>query len=401
MALYKYLAAGKNQPAKEIVIEADSEKDARSRMRGRGLTVIKSFGEVSGESGKKSFSSFFGPTVDVNEFTDQLTPLLVAHIPLERSLLIMGEGATNPAQKEFINSLREGLHEGKKFSALIRSYGGKFPGFYANLIETGEESGCLPEVMVELRRFMAERKELRDFVVSSSIYPGVILSVTLIVTVVLFTVFVPTFAKIFTDMGRDMPPSMAVLMDISAFFSWAWWLIPLLLIAGGAGFYKYMGKERMNLMRDKFLLRLPAVGKVVETLEICRFIQTLSILIRNHVEIIRTVKIAIRVLQNRVIRDDFSGLEAKLKSGEHLSGCLRDSRFMPRNVIQMVRVGEESGTVGEMLGDIAGQQEREVRAKIKRMLSLFEPAVIIILAGVVLLVVVSIFMAIMDLNSIQ
>lgn len=402
MALYKYIAAGRGVPAKEVVIEADSEKDARSRMRSRNLTIIRSFGEVSGpETERKTLASLFGPKVDPNEFTEQLTPLLEAHIPLERALLIMGEGAENPAQKEFIHSLREGLHEGKKFSALIRSHGDRFPGFYANLVETGEESGCLPEVMIELRRFMNERKELKDFVVSSSIYPCVILAVTLIVTVVLFTVFVPKFAKIFSDMGRDMPPSMEILMSLSEFFSWAWWLTPLLLIAGWFAFAKYMGKERMALLRDKMLLKLPAAGKLIETLEICRFVQTLSILIRNHVEIIRTVKIAIRVLQNQVLRDDFSGLEAKLRSGEHLSACLKESAFMPRTVIQMVRVGEESGTVGEMLNDIARQQESDVRAKIKRLLSLFEPAVIIVLAGVVLLVVISIFMAIMDINSIQ
>ena len=136
-------------------------------------------------------------------------------------------------------------------------------------------------------------------------------------------------------------------------------------------------------------------------MEMCRFIQTLSILISNHVEIIRTVKIATRVLQNRELRGEFADLERSLKGGHKLSAGLARSRSIPRAVIQMVRVGEESGTVGEMLREIAAQLEEGVRLRIKRALSLFEPLVIIVLALVVLLVVVSIFLAIMELNSVN
>ena len=399
MALYKYLAAAKGEQPHDMLIEADNEKEALSKLRSRHVMPVRFYGEVSvGGGGRLMFRR---SRIDTYDFTRQLAPLLDSFIPLEKALGIIAESAVEPEQRDFVNSLRQGLHEGKKFSELVRSHGSLFPGYYANLIESGEETGCLPEVVGQLYKFMGESKELKDFIISSSIYPLAILSITLVVTVLLFTVFVPRFAKIFQDMGREMPPSMNFLLGVSAFASWAWWLIPCAAVGIWTGLKRFFGAEAFHYNYSKFLLSLPLFGRIIVDLEMCKYIRTLSILIANHVEIIRTVKISGRIIHNPVIAKAFADIARKLKGGAKLSAALAGNRFVPSGMVPMLRVGEESGTVGEMLSRIATHLESDTRLKIKRLLSLFEPAVIVFLALVVLVVVVSIFVAIMEINSIS
>ena len=399
MALYKYLAAAKGEQPHDMLIEADNEKEALSKLRSRHVMPVRFYGEVSvGGGGRLMFRR---SRIDTYDFTRQLAPLLDSFIPLEKALGIIAESAVEPEQRDFVNSLRQGLHEGKKFSELVRSHGSLFPGYYANLIESGEETGCLPEVVGQLYKFMGESKELKDFIISSSIYPLAILSITLVVTVLLFTVFVPRFAKIFQDMGREMPPSMNFLLGVSAFASWAWWLIPCAAVGIWTGLKRFFGAEAFHYNYSKFLLSLPLFGRINVDLELCKYIRTLSILLANHVEIIRTVKISGRIIHNPVIAKAFADIARKLKGGAKLSAALAGNRFVPSGMVPMLRVGEESGTVGEMLSRIATHLESDTRLKIKRLLSLFEPAVIVFLALVVLVVVVSIFVAMMEINSIS
>ena len=398
MALFRFMAVPKGETPQEMLIEAENEKEALDKLRSRHITPLRSFGETA--AGKKKFS-LSRPKIDAYVFTRQLAPLLESFIPLEKALAIIAESTEAKEQKDFVNSLRQGLHEGKKFSELVRSHGSVFPSYYANLIESGEETGCLPEVVNQLHKFMEQSKEFKDFIVSSSIYPLTILTITLLVTVLLFTVFVPRFAKIFIDMGREMPPSMNFLLGMSAFASWAWWLVPLAAIALWLVLERTLGRKELRRRISALMLKLPLLGRIIIDLEMCKYIRTLAILIGNHVEIIRTMKIAGKIIGNPVIADDFADIGRKLKGGAKLSGALKDSRYLPSGMAPMLRVGEESGTVGEMLDRIATHLENDTRMKIKRLLSLFEPAVIVFLAVMVLIVVVSIFVSMMELNAIN
>lgn len=397
MALFKYIAAKPGKPPEEVVIEGDNDKEALAKLRRRGMIPVRFLG-VDDAGGKKMWK---GGKPDIFEFTRQLSPLLSAHIQLEQALAIISEGAVEEVQKNFVNSLRQGLHEGKKFSEMVRSYGSLFPDYYANLIESGEETGCLPEVTGELYKFMNESKELKSFIISSSIYPSVILSVVLVVSVVMFTVFVPHFSQIFADMGREVPDSMQLLNDIGDLLGWLWWLVPLIAIGGWYFFKNQLGEEEWKKKVGGLLIRIPVVGSIIIDLEISRYLRTLAILLANHVEIIRTVRIAGRVISNPVIAGSFDGVDRRLKGGEKLSATLKENKYLPPSTSSMLKVGEESGQVGEMLDNIATNLEADTRQKIKRALSLFEPLVIIFLAVVVLGVVVAIFVAMMEINSVN
>ncbi len=400
MPRYRYLASPvRGGEHREMIIEADTSQEALSKLRSCGMTPIRYLGEEGEETGWKTL--FRRKKVDGYEFTSQLAPLLAANIPLERALAIMVESSTDADMKELTNSLRQGLHEGKKFSDLIRSCGSIFPGFYANLIETGEETGCLPEVVEELRRFMAESKELKDFIISSSIYPMVVLFITLLVVILMFTIFIPRFAAIFADMGREQPASMEFLMSMSTIMTHACWLVPCLLTVLYQGLRLRYGAAQLKEWKSILLCRLPVFGPILIAIEIGRFIRTMSIMISNHVDIIKTVRISEKVIVNQTIRRSFDPLEPKLRSGEKLSAALAGNPFLPAGLAAKVRVGEESGAVGPMLTRCAEYIEEGTRRKIKRLLSLFEPVVIVFLALMVLVVVVSIFMAIMEINQIE
>ena len=157
----------------------------------------------------------------------------------------------------------------------------------------------------------------------------------------------------------------------------------------------------MRYKLSNLLVSLPLAGRIAVDLEMCKYIRTMAILISNHVEIIKTVRICNKIIVNPVIAEKFSDIDRKLKGGDKLSAALRENPYLPASLVPMLRVGEESGTVGEMLEKISGNLENDTRTKIKRLLNLFEPAVIIFLAVIVLIVVVSIFTAMMEINSIS
>ena len=397
MALYSYTAIAPGSPAKNVTIEADDPREAEQKLRSLKLVPVRFHGEVDAAHGVRG--GFRAGKVDVLDFTAQLAPLLGSAIPLEKAIAIIAEGADRPEQKEFVQSLRQGLHEGRKFSELVKGYGDLFPGYYAHLVETGEESGCLAEVVEQLHHFMEENRELKDFIVTSSIYPAVVLSITVIVIVLMFTVFVPHFAGTFANMGRELPGSIVFLMSLSSVIGHLLWVLPCGVLALWFGLRAGLGKTRFAELRGALKLHIPLLGKLQTELEIGKFVRTLAILVGNHVDIINTIRIAVRVIQNPVIRDSFSDLEPRLRGGEKLSAALADNPFVPAGLASKLRVGEESGNSGLMLERSASAIENGARRTIKRLLSLFEPMTIVVLALVIALVVSAIFLAVMEMNS--
>ncbi len=400
MGMYRYKASDKTGKVIEISIEAENAQESLKRLRGRGLNPLESYGEGGsvGSKGKGIFKR--KASFNVYQFIDRLVPLLKAHIQLHRALGIMADGTEDKNQKEIIQSLKRGLNEGKKLSELVRAKPEYFPSICANLIEAGEESGALIEVMIELKHFLDYKKETTEFMVTSSIYPAIIIFVTFIIIVLLFTVFVPRFTKIFFDMGKTLPLPTQIMVWISNIMTGFWWLW-LILIAGiSFTVIKVRRDEKGRVWWDRKMLKLPLIGGIINVMEIGRFTKTLAVLIKNNVHLISTVNIASKVLENKELKLSLVNINADLKGGKKLSKALSKSSYMPRIVLQMLEIGEESGNMGEMLGDVAEQLEKDMKLKIKRLLALFEPACILFLAVVVLTVVISIFLAIMEMNNI-
>lgn len=395
MPIYQFLITDQNGKTREITFEGESQEDAVKRLQNRGLFPLQCYGETA-----KFDGIFHRNDFNVYKFTNRLVPLLQAHVTLERALGIMASGCSREKERDVIIALRNGLHEGKTFSELIRTQGQRFPKIYSNLIEAGEAGGCFETVMVNLRDFLNTRKSQKDFLITSSIYPCVILTVTLGVLVLVFSVFIPRFSQIFLDMGKDLPLLTQILLVFSRCINWLWplWIIIVIMVIWFAKKVKQGG--RMRSWYDKKILAIPVLGRLLISVEINQFIRTLAVLSNNHVHLLKSVQISINIIQNNTIKQSLENVIPELRGGAKLSRALKESNFISPDVIQMLQVGEESGEIGIMLEKIAEESEETVKVEIKRLLALFEPAVIILLALIVLLVVISIFLAIIEMNNI-
>lgn len=396
MALYKYKVSDAAGKISELLIEGDSQADAARRIQRRGLMPLDFLGEGSKT---QQGGGWFGPKLNVAEFTERLVPLLQANITLERALGIVGDDNDNPVLAETVGDLRRGLHEGKKFSQLIRDRGRTFPQLYSGVVEAGEEAGALPQVMVELRRFLSESQELRSFIISSSVYPLFIAFTGVVMMVVVLGVIVPRFATALAGAGVE---SMAttILLGVSSFFRNYWWL-SLVLLALVIYVVTQLRKEgsALRIRYDHWILRVPLAGRLVLYANIARLCRTMAILMRSGVHLLNTVVIANRVVQNQAISQSIVGLSGELRQGQRLSAALSKSEYIPSLMLKMIAVGEETGSVETMLERVADRYEEDMKRLVKRLLSLFEPAIIICLGLGVGAVVLLMFMAMMDMQG--
>ena len=396
MPKFHYRVADCRGRQSNFSLEAPDRAASLRTLRKMGFTIIREIHEEETGFWKKRLRPRH--RFDLKNFADRLHPLLVANIPLEKALGVLEDGYTRKEDLEVVQRLRRGLHEGKRFSVLLREMHTDFPPLFASLVEVGEESGCMAEVMGELRRFLKESRDFRNFVVTSSIYPVIVLTVTLLVIILLFTVFVPRFAKIFAELGREMPLLTRIMLQIGKGLQAVWWIWPLLIV-GAIWMRKVFRKHpKIQRRRDEWQLKIPILQGIVIGLEMSRFLRTLAIMLKNHVRLLTATRVARKVFDNVAIADDFAGVEERLQRGDKLSNILSCSRFMPQGSIAMLKIAEEAGDFGEMLERIALETEDETRIKTKRLLAYLEPAIILLLAAVVLLVVLAIFLAIMELN---
>jgi general secretion pathway protein F len=398
MPLYKFKvtdAAGKLQ---DLLIEGVNESDATRRVQSRGLLPLECLGtgEAAGSSGK---GLGFGNKFDVVDFTDRLVPLLQAAIPLERSLAIMEDGARGGLEKELLTSLRRGLHEGRKFSQLIRDRGRLFPKMYAGIVEAGEESGALAQVLAQLRDYLAQTREMRQYIISASIYPCLLLAFSLIVNVILLGKVVPRFGAVITSSGKTPSFSTQALLHLSDFVNHCG-LVAMAVIPGLIIFLVALARHAsVRRFWDEFSLKVPLWRHLVLLSNVARQARTMAILMKSGVPLLETVTISSTVLQNEVLKEALSSLSGDLRRGERLSASLSRNPYMPPLMIRMLAVGEETGEAAEMLNRVADRYDHELKTLIKRLLSWFEPLVILFLGAVVGTIIMVLFMAILEMQT--
>ena len=395
MPLFRYKVSDPAGKVGELLIEGDSQADAARRLQRRGVVPLAFLGEGAAAQRQRGWLK---KGVDVTDFTERLVPLLDANIPLERALAILGDEPDNPPLQRMVSDLRRGLHEGRKFSDLIRDQGTLFPPVYAGVVEAGEEAGALPQVMGQLRAFLASAAELRSFILSSSIYPAFIAVTGLAMMGFVLGGIVPKFAASLAGAGIQSQAT-DFLMVLSTGLRTHWWVGVLLVVLAGV-FLRQLRQPEGALRRwwDDLVVRLPLFGKLTLDSNLSRFSRTMAILMRSGVPLLHTVSIASRVIQNHAIRSSLDEVSGELRQGQKISGALSKSRFVPSLMLRMVAVGEETGNVEEMLDRVADRYEGDLRKSIKRLLSLFEPLVIVLLGLGIGLVVFLMFSAIMDMQ---
>lgn len=398
MALYKFRVTDASNEISEQLVEADSQREAVRRLQRRKLKPVTFLGD--GTTARSRGKALFGfrTKFDIVDFTDRLVPLLEAHVPLENALGVLAEHMDDKS-RPIVESLRKGLHEGRRLSQMLRDRSAVFPPLYVSLVEVGEEAGALEKVMADLRDFLVEKREMQAHIISVSIYPAIVFTVSTLILGIMFGVIIPRFAGILDVAGGDTQGSMRMLMAVSMAVRSYWWA-GLLGLAVLSTVFMYLTRQPVcRRQLDELILKIPLLKQIVYRANLARMTRTMSILMRSGVHILDTVKISSRVLQNQAIRESVTNVPASLRKGRHLADALADSRHIPPDMVRMLAIGEETGELESMLEKLGRRYERDLKNTMQRALSILEPALILSLGLVIAVVVVTMFMAILEIQG--
>ncbi|MHB8880351.1 MAG: type II secretion system F family protein [Thermodesulfovibrionales bacterium] len=336
---------------------------------------------------------------DVLVFTQELGNLLDAGLPIDRALFVLSEHAEKKALRAVIREIYIDIQKGTTLSQALGRHE-VFPRVYVNMIRAGEAGGILETVIKRLVIFLETSIAFREEIVSALIYPILLTSVGGLAVAVLMLYVIPSFAKIFTDMGQALPLPTLILINVSSAFSAYWWLFAGLLALSVLFVRWYMSTAEGRIYLDNIKLKIPLIRTISMKLIISRFSRTFGTLLQSGVPIIEAIRISRDVVDNEIISGRLQVLEEGVSKGKGLSAPLRESGVFPGIVAQMVTVGEETGRLEETFLLIAERFEAETKSLIKRFISLFEPALILLLGLVVGFIVISMLVGIFSINEI-
>lgn len=336
---------------------------------------------------------------DVLAVTSELAVLLRAGLPIDRALKVQIDMCRKVSLGVLLQELLDTVKAGKPLSRALEARPELFGGFFVNMVRSGEASGRLGEVLERLAEYLERARETRSTVVSALIYPAILAVVAVLSVAVMLGFVVPQFEALFADMGDALPAmTRAVIAMGDAVKAWGW--LMLLLAGGGAyALRRWMREPEGRAWRDRRLLRLPGLGELLFKYELARFARTLGTLLGNGVPLLQALEIALNTVENRLVRGALAVLPPAVKGGRRMSEVLAESSVFTPLLIQMVRVGEESGRLDDMMLELARVYDSEVEAGVKRTLTLLEPALILIMGGLIALIIISILMGILSVND--
>ncbi|MEI6898020.1 MAG: type II secretion system inner membrane protein GspF [Psychromonas sp.] len=400
MAVFAYKAIDSNGKQKKGTLESDSARLLRQQLRAMGLTPIEV--ELVADKATKSGSSLLRSKIKTSELaliTRQLSTLVAASIPIEECLSAVAEQCENPKIKSMVSSVRSGVVEGHTLADSMRGFPLIFDNLFCSMVAAGEKSGHLDKVLDRLADYAEQRQEMKSKMMQAMIYPIVLTFVAISVVTILLTSVVPQVIGQFEHMGADLPTSTKFLIAISDALSAYGVYFLMLVTAGTIAFKRWLKKSKNQLLFDRHLLTVPILGRVVNELNTARFARTLSILNSSAVPLLEAMGIAGNVLSNQYIRIKVAEATNSVREGSSLGRSLESTKLFPPMMLHMITSGEKSGELGNMLERSADNQDKQFAAQVTIALGLFEPALVVSMAGVVLFIVAAILQPILQLNN--
>jgi general secretion pathway protein F len=400
MPQFSYKAIAQDGKARNGIIDADGLELASRQLRAQGLTLLKleAGSSAAGLAGDK-VSGKPPSRQDILSMTSELAVLLRAGLPLDRALKVLIDMAAQPQMNQLLNELLRAVKGGKPLSQAMQSYQQVFGTFYLSMVRAGEASGQLAQVLNRLVEYLQTAKENRDTVISALIYPAILAVVMVLSIVVMLGFVVPQFETLFEDMGDALPMITQVVIS-SADFIKSYGLIVLVLFAAGAAYWrKWSSTEAGKLSLHRRILKLPLAGGIIFEFEVSKFARTVGTLIGNGVSLLKAISIAIGTVDNKVIKEALEVLPPAVKAGKRMSVALEETHMFTPMVIQMIRVGEESGSLDEMMLELATVFDSHVQSGVKRGLALLEPVLILGMGFTIAIIIIAILMGILSVND--
>jgi general secretion pathway protein F len=401
MASFSYRAISSQGKTVEGAIAADRIELASRELRSQGLTLLSLdlAGEGSQPVGDQAGGRGGVGSDDVLAMTRELAVLMRAGLPIDRALKVMIEMAGHAQLRELLEELLASVKAGKGLSQALQSYPGAFNKFYINMVRSGEASGLLADVLTRLGDYLANAKTVRSSVVSALIYPAILLTVAILSIAGMLGFVVPQFESLFNEMGDALPVLTRAVISAGEFLQSYGWLLLLVIVVVGFFIRNWLHSEEGRAKFDERLLGLPLLGSVVFKYEVAKFSKTVGTLMGNGVSLLQSISIAVETVDNSHIKRALSVLEPAVKRGQRMSVALEEAQAFSPLVIQMVRVGEESGSLDQMMTELAQIYDEDVQAGVKRSLVLLEPALILLMGGTIAIVIIAILMGIMSVND--
>ncbi len=393
MANFSYRAVTKEGSTVEGTIEAADEKTAIDRLRNSGIIPLSV--TAPKEGGIRKRFALRSARADLMTFTTELSALLGAGLPLDRSLNIIAEVSEGKDMKAIVQSILRSIREGSSFSDALQKHPEVFPRIYINMVRAGEAGGILDVVLEKLNEFLESSKELKDHVISAMIYPAILVVGGGASIVFMLAFVLPRFATIFADIGGSLPLSTQMILWFSAAVTNFWWVILAAVAVGVIMFRKFIQSDEGRFRWDSLKLRL--MRDVITKLETARFCRTLGTLLKSGVPLIQALNNSTDVVSNRAIAKALESLPKGAKEGKGLAEPLSAIKIFPPLALSMIRVGEETGQLDNMLIKVSVTYEKSLRESIKRFMNLLEPAIIIAMALIIGFIVLSVFMAIFSI----
>jgi len=338
-------------------------------------------------------------TKDLIMFSEHLSTMLKAGITLNKALTIQADLTENKTFSRVIRDVHNQIREGSTLNQALEKHPSVFPAVYVNMVRAGESGGVLDLVLKRVADFLSEIQELKDYLVSSMIYPAILGLTAFASILIMLTVVVPRFAEIFSDMGVEMPMATRTMLACGNFLQSNWWFLAL-LAGGSILFFRYVVSTPWGRdWWDRFKLGLPMIGPILLKVEIARFSKTLGTLLGSGVSILSAMNIVRGVVSNTALRLSLGRVYEDLKQGSMLSSSLEKHRVFPSLAVNMLGVGEESGNMPEMLEKVGDMYDKDLKGAIKSFTSLLEPLVILIMGLVIGAMVVSMLLAVFTLNE--
>ncbi|MBI4710194.1 MAG: type II secretion system F family protein [Nitrospirae bacterium] len=404
MDTYSYEATTKEGSIITGTLEAENERRAVDRIQDLGYFPLKiSKAEERGGFGISALPlPIFRNKIkesDIMTFTYQIGVLIDAGFPLERALSILSELSDKKALKDLLKDILSHVRGGKSFSEALSKFPAEFPAFYVNMIKAGEAGGFLEDTISRMVVYLENSQRLKEDIRSALIYPAILCIVGGTAVIVLLTFVVPRFSQIFSDAGTALPLPTVILLSISSMLRRYWWIIGILLYGLFFLLRRHMKSEAGRRLWDEAKFRLPLFGKLFREGVVSRFARTLGTLLANGVPILNALQIVKGTMGSEKMAEVVSSVREGVRKGKGIAEPLKASNVFPPLAIHMVIVGEETGKLDEMLLKIADRFDLQVRTTVKRMLSLLEPALILLMGAVVGFIVIAMLMAIFSINE--
>ncbi len=403
MPAYTYEAISAEGRSRQGVIDAESERAARSLLRQQALIPVKLQAVSVSKTAIKGDIVLWQARVfsrtDLVVWTRQLASLVAAGLPLERTLSALSEEADTPAKRDLLAQVRSEVNAGAPLAQALAMYTREFDALYVAVIGSGEQSGRLSQVLLQLAEDLEAGHQMRAKLLAASLYPAIVSGVALLIVVFLLAYVVPQVAQVFTSTQRSLPWLTVVMLALSSWVQalWLW-----LLVAGVMGFLLLKLALRQTEFREQFdaaWLRLPLLGRLSLGYNAARFAGTLALLVGAGVPMLKALQTAAQTLSNTALRANAMQAIELVREGAPLASALSQNKRLPGLLSMFARLGEQTGQLPQMLQHAAKHLSEEVQRRAMQLATILEPLLIVTMGAVVMLIVLAVMLPIIQLNQ--